>query len=66
MDQPVRNTPDDDIEIRFSNAGVVPPADRAAGTYAEAQNMLTLLHWLRGPRTAAAEPSNIFTLVKGG
>ena len=65
MDQPVSNAPDPDMEVRFLNAGVVPPADRAAGTYAEARGLLTKMHWLRGPRTAAAEPSNIFSLVKG-
>jgi hypothetical protein len=64
MKQPVSTLSDEDMELRYRNAGVVPPADRAAGTYAEGRNILTMLHWLRGPRTAAAEPSNIFSLVK--
>ncbi|WP_375450366.1 hypothetical protein [uncultured Devosia sp.] len=63
MTQP-NSTPDSaDIEQRFRNAGVVPPADRAAGTYANAQRLLTSLHWLRQPRTVAAEPSNTFSLA---
>ncbi|WP_158818932.1 hypothetical protein [Methylocapsa sp. S129] len=49
-----------DIERRFLNAGVVVPADRAEGAYAAAVRLLATLHWLRTPRTAAAEPSHIF------
>ena len=58
-------TPSDfsDIAQRFAAAGVIPPAERAAGTYANAQRLLSVLHWLRQPRTVAAEPANIFTLV---
>ena len=52
-----------DVEQRFRSAGVVLPADRAAGTYANAQRLLASLHWLRQPRTVAAEPSNTFSLV---
>lgn len=52
-----------EIEQRFRNAGIVPPADRAAGTYANAQRLLATLHWLRQPRTVAAEPSNTFSLA---
>lgn len=51
---------DDDVKRRFRAAGVVVPADRAAGTYAVARRLLSSLHWLRQPRPAAAEPSNIF------
>lgn len=54
-----------EIEQRFRLAGVVLPADRAAGTYANAQRLLAALHWLRQPRTVAAEPSNTFSLVAG-
>ncbi len=50
----------DDVERRFHAAGVVVPADRAAGTYAGARRLLSSLHWLRQPRPAAAEPSNTF------
>ena len=52
-----------EIEQRFRNAGLVPPAERAAGTYASAQRLLASLHWLRQPRTVAAEPSNTFRLA---
>lgn len=58
-------TPDTtEIELRFRYAGIVPPGDRAAGTYANAQRLLAMLHWLRQPRSVAAEPSNTFTLIR--
>ena len=47
----------------FANEPAQPPADRAAGTYASAQRLLAVVHWLRQPRTVAAEPSNTFTLA---
>lgn len=53
----------EDIAARFRMAGVVPPNDRAAGTYANAQRMLAALHWLRQPRSMADEPAHIFTHV---
>lgn len=56
----LRHLSEDDIERRFHAAGVVVPADLAAGTYAAARRLLSSLHWLRQPRPAAAEPSNIF------
>lgn len=52
--------PDDDIDRRFRAAGVVVPADRVAGTYAAARRLLANLHWVRKPRTVAAEPAHIF------
>ncbi|TCR71008.1 hypothetical protein [Rhizobium sp. BK376] len=52
-----------EIERRFLNAGVVPPADRARGAYENAEGLLAALHWLRPQRAAAAEPSNTFSLV---
>ena len=58
------STPDlSDVVQRFSAAGIIPPAERAAGTYANAARLLGILHWLRQPRTVAAEPSNTFTLA---
>jgi hypothetical protein len=54
----------DEIQTRFRLAGVVLSTDRAAGAVSEAKAGLETLHFLRGPRSAAAEPSNIFTLVK--
>jgi hypothetical protein len=59
--EPVLNAAE--IELRFRSAGVIPPADRAAGAYANAQRLLSNLHWLRQPRTVAAEPSNTFSLA---
>ena len=57
---PVASSDDDEIERRFRNAGVVVPADRAEGAYGAARRLLASLHWLRKPRTAAAEPAHIF------
>ncbi len=54
---------DDEIETRFRLAGVVLPAERKAAAVNAARTMLRLMHWLRGPRTAAAEPANIFSLA---
>ena len=53
----------DEIETRFRNAGVVVPGALKAGAFAAAAEALAQTHWLRRPRTAAAEPSNIFSLV---
>lgn len=55
--------PQDEIATRFRLAGIVPPEDRAAGTYANALRMLSALHWLRQPRSMADEPAHIFTHV---
>jgi hypothetical protein len=52
----------DDIEHRFLSAGVVVPADRAEGAFGAASRLLAVLHFVRTPRTAAAEPAHIFTL----
>lgn len=54
----------EEIELRFHQAGLVPPADRRQGTYANAERLLSMLHWLRPPRHASAEPSNIFSPAK--
>ena len=56
---------DADIERRFRAVGVIVPADRAAGTYATAHRLLSILHWVRQPRPAAAEPSHIFRPARG-
>jgi hypothetical protein len=52
-----------EMEARFAHAGIVLPADRKQGALAQAQLMLAATHWLRQPRTAANEPSNILTLA---
>lgn len=66
MIQPPTISDSTDIQQRFANAGIVPPADRAAGTYASGQRLLAMVHWLRQPRSVAAEPSNTFSLVSKG
>lgn len=55
---------DADIENRLRIAGIVPPADRAAGAYATAQWLISVLHWLRQPRAAANEPAHVFSLLE--
>lgn len=52
-----------EMERRFAAAGVVLPPDRKQGAIDSAKAMLSVTHWLRQPRTAAAEPSNVFSLV---
>jgi hypothetical protein len=54
---------DEEIETRFKLAGIALPAERKAAAMNAARTILKTLHWLRGPRTAAAEPSNIFSLA---
>jgi hypothetical protein len=54
---------DEEIETRFRLAGITLPAERKAQAMNAARTILKTLHWLRGPRTAAAEPSNIFSLA---
>jgi hypothetical protein len=56
---------DAEIESRFQQAGLVVPADLKAGAISEARSALAVTFWLRQPRTAAIEPSNIFSLAKG-
>ncbi|QRM32205.1 hypothetical protein [Microvirga sp. VF16] len=55
---------DVDIKDRFRVAGVVLPPDRVAGACAIAQDLVSALHWLRQPRTAADEIALVFTLQK--
>lgn len=59
------NLLDKDIETRFQQAGLVVPPDLKAGAIGEARAALAVTFWLRQPRTAAIEPSNIFSLAKG-
>jgi hypothetical protein len=60
MDDPLET----EIEERFQLAGITLPAERRASAINAAKGMLAVRHWLRGPRTAAAEPSNTFSLVR--
>jgi hypothetical protein len=52
----------DAIAARFRAQGIVPPDDRAHGTYANAARMLGNLHWLRRPRPLGAEPAHMMSL----
>lgn len=52
-----------ELEVLLARSGVTVPTDRMDAVlagYAELQRMCALL---RQPRTAAAEPSNVFSLV---
>lgn len=57
--------PDSAACARFLAAGITISAERAKGAIAEADRILAVQFWLRGPRAPAAEPSNIFTLKPG-
>ena len=65
MDSSILQPLDAEIESRFQQAGLVVPADLKAGAISEARSTLAVTFWLRQPRTAAVEPSSIFSLVKG-
>ena len=54
----------DEIEAAFLRAGVALPPDLKAGAISEARNLARATALLRQPRTAACEPSNIFSLAK--
>ncbi len=47
-------------------AGIQPPADLLAGVLSEARTLRRSTHLLRQPRSAAHEPSNIFSVVAYG
>jgi len=57
---PIDESDVEEIAKRFATAGIVAPADRAAGAYAAARRLLEARHWLRGVREAAAEPAHVF------
>lgn len=63
MDDNATATEIADIEHRFAAAGVTLPSERRQGAIESAKAMLAVTHWLRQPRTAAAEPSNTFSLA---
>lgn len=54
---------DEEIAALFQAAGLVVPPDLAEGVYSEAHALRRVAHLVRGPRTAASEPSNIFSVV---
>jgi hypothetical protein len=51
------------IDALLASAGLLVPPDLKAGVYSEARDILLAVQLLRTPRTAAAEPSNVFSLV---
>lgn len=56
--------PEQQIDALLLSAGLLVPPDLKAGVYSEAKDLLKAVQLLRTPRTAAAEPSNIFSLVQ--
>lgn len=52
-----------EFDAAVQKAGLDVPAERRAGLLAMYADMKTMTALVRGPRTAAAEPSNIYTLV---
>jgi hypothetical protein len=52
-----------EFDVLMERAGVPVRADCRAGTLAAYRDMKRMTELLRQPRTAAAEPSNIFTLT---
>jgi hypothetical protein len=56
---------DGGARARFIAAGITIPAERAKGAIEEADRVLAIQFWSRRPRSAASEPSNVFTLKPG-
>jgi hypothetical protein len=54
---------DAEIEALYARANIAIPEDLKAGAIAEARGLARATALLRTPRTAASEPSNIFSLV---
>ncbi len=52
-----------ELEVLLERAGVAVPADRMEAVLAGYADLKRLTALLRQPRTAAAEPSNTFSLV---
>jgi hypothetical protein len=64
MSQPLPDITNDEIITRYRLAGVILPAERTAVALKTGRDMVAGMFWLRGPRTAAVEPSNTFSLVR--
>jgi hypothetical protein len=56
---------DGGASARFIANGISIPAERAKGAVEEADRVLAIQFWLRRPRSATSEPSNVFTLKPG-
>ncbi len=52
-----------EFDVLMTKAGVELPADRKAGAIAGYKDMKRLAAALRQPRTAADEPSNVYSLT---
>jgi hypothetical protein len=52
-----------EFEVLMARAGVEVPADRKAGAIAGYKDMKRMVALLRQPRTAADEPSNVYSLT---
>jgi hypothetical protein len=52
-----------EFDIVMHKAGLTVPAARRAGTLLAYQDMQRMAALLRQPRTAASEPSNVYSLV---
>jgi hypothetical protein len=52
-----------ELDVLLAKAGVVVPEDRLQAVFMGFQDLKRLTALLRQPRSAAAEPSNIFSLV---
>lgn len=52
-----------EFDVLMAKAGAKVPADRKAGIVAGYKDMKRMTMLLRQPRTEAAEPSNIYSLV---
>ena len=51
-----------ELDMLLAKAGAAVPADRKAGIVAGYRDLKRMAALLRQPRTAAAEPSNIYSL----
>jgi hypothetical protein len=52
-----------EFDAAMAKAGLKAPADRRAGLLAAYIDMKAMTDLLRQPRTAASEPSNVYSLV---
>lgn len=52
-----------ELETNLARAGVAVPADRMEAVFAGYKDLRRMAALLRQPRTAAAEPSNTYSLV---
>lgn len=65
MEQPPGAQATQELEALFAAAGLAIPPDLKVGTLAEAAHLRRAAALLRRPRSAAAEPANVFSLKLG-